>query len=99
MNCYKGKYDALYRGNYRVIKLLVHIMKVLEYVLESLICSQIDINNMQFGFMPERSTIDMYTFFVKCRRNILLGRKKSASLLLNLKRPLPEHVALHFDEL
>ena len=44
-------------------------MKVLEHVLDSLICSQVDINNMQFGFMPGCSTTDViYT---------LLGRRKS----------------------
>ena len=53
MNCYKGKGDALDRGSYRGIKLLDRIMKVLECVLESLIRSQVDINNLQFGFMPD----------------------------------------------
>ena len=33
-------------------------MKVLEQVLKSLICSQVDTNNMQFGFMPGSSTTD-----------------------------------------
>ena len=33
-------------------------VKILEHVLESLIRSQVDINNMQFGFMPGHSTTD-----------------------------------------
>ena len=56
INCYKGKGDATDCGNYRGLKLLEHEMKVLECVLESLIRSLVDINNMQFGFMPGRST-------------------------------------------
>ena len=34
INLYKGKGDALVRGNYRGLKLLEHIMKVLERVVE-----------------------------------------------------------------
>ena len=56
INYYKGKGDATDRGNYKGLKLLEHVMKVLERVLESLIRSQVDINNIQFGFMPVRST-------------------------------------------
>ena len=33
INCYKGKGDATDRGNYRGLKLLDHVMKVLERVL------------------------------------------------------------------
>ena len=46
INCYKGKGDATDLGSYRGLKLLEHVMKVLERVLESLICSQVDINDM-----------------------------------------------------
>ena len=43
--------------NIRGLKLLEHVMEVLERVLER-IRSQVDINNLQFGFMPGRSTTD-----------------------------------------
>ena len=56
INCYKRKGDTTDRGNYRGLKLLQHVMKVLEHVLESLTRSQV--NNMQFGFMPACSTTD-----------------------------------------
>ena len=46
INCYKGKNDATDPGNYRGLKLLEYGMEVLERVLESLLCSQVDINNM-----------------------------------------------------
>ena len=45
--------------NIRGLKLLEHVMEVLERVLERLIRSQVDINNLQFGFMPGRSTTDV----------------------------------------
>ena len=37
-------------------------MKVLERVFESCICSQVDINNMQFGLMSGCSTKDAYMY-------------------------------------
>ena len=40
------------------LKLLGYEMKILERVLESLVRSQVDISDMQFGFMPGRSATD-----------------------------------------
>ena len=57
-NCYKGKGDALVRGNYRGLKLLEHPMKLFERVIEQLIRESISIDDMQFGFMPGRGTTD-----------------------------------------
>ena len=39
INCYTGKGDATDHGNYRDLKLLEHVIKVLERILESLIRS------------------------------------------------------------
>ena len=55
---YTGKGDPLACGSYRGIKLLEHAMKVIERVLEGRIRDQIDIDEMQFGFMPGRGTTD-----------------------------------------
>jgi len=58
VNLYKGKGDALERGNYRGLKLLDQVMKVIERVMESYIRSIVSIDEMQFGFMPGRGTTD-----------------------------------------
>ena len=58
MNIYKGKGDALERGNYRSLKLLDHVMKGIERVIEKIIRERISIDDMQFGFMPGRGTTD-----------------------------------------
>ena len=58
INSCKGKGDATYRENYRGLKLLEHVMNVLERVTESLIHSQVGINKMQFGLTPGHSTTD-----------------------------------------
>lgn len=55
---YKGKGDPLQCGSYRAIKLLDHAMKVYERVLEKRLRSQVELDEMQFGFMPGRSTTD-----------------------------------------
>ena len=52
VNCFKGKCDALIRGNYRGLKLLNQGMKMFERVLEKIIREKVDIAEMQHGFMP-----------------------------------------------
>ena len=46
INCFKGKGDATRCGNYRVLKLLEHTMKVLEDIAEVIIRQQVDIDSM-----------------------------------------------------
>ena len=58
INIYKGKGDALERGNYRGLKLIDHVMKGIERVIEKIIRESISINDMQFGFMPGSGTTD-----------------------------------------
>ena len=58
VNVYKGKGDALERGNYRGIKLLDQVMKIMERVLEDMLRDRVTINDMQFGFMPGKGTTD-----------------------------------------
>ena len=82
INCYKGKGDATDRGNYRGLKLLEHVMKILECVLESLIRSQVDINKCSLVLYLGAALQMRYISFDKWRSNTLLGRRKSTSLLL-----------------
>ena len=58
LNLYKGKGGALNRGNYRGLKLTDQVMKVLERVLDSAIRQMVDINKIQYGFVPGRGTTD-----------------------------------------
>ena len=55
---YKGKGDALERGNYRSLKLTEQVMKILERIVDSLIRQLVSIDNSQFGFVPGRGTTD-----------------------------------------
>ena len=55
---YKGKGDPMECGSYRGIKLLEHAMKVVERIFEQRIRQQIEIDDMQFGFMKSKGTTD-----------------------------------------
>ena len=45
-------------GSYRGIKLLEHDMKVVERIFEHRIRQQIEVDDMQFGFMIGKGTTD-----------------------------------------
>ena len=75
INVYKGKGDALERGNYRGIKLLDQVMKVMERVLEGMIRDRVTISDMQFGFMPGRGTTDAI-FLVRQLQEKYRAKKK-----------------------
>ena len=49
---FKEKGDVMSCGSYREVKLLEHAMKIVERVLERRIRTLVNLNKMQFGFMP-----------------------------------------------
>jgi len=55
---YKGKGDPMECESYRAIQLLEHAMKVVERIFEHRICQQIEVDDMQFGFMKGKGTTD-----------------------------------------
>ena len=55
---FKGKCVIGRCSCHRAVKLLEHGMKVVEMVLAKRLCRIMKVNEMQFGFMPERGTID-----------------------------------------
>lgn len=72
---YKGKGDPLECGSYRGLKLTEVALKVYERVLAMRIRSQVDINAMQFGFMPGRGTTDAI-FIVRQLQEKFLAKKR-----------------------
>ena len=79
LNRYKGKGDATTRGNYRGLKLLEHAMKAFERILEGLIRKQVNIDDMQFGFMPGRGTTDAI-FIARQVQEKFIARNKTLYL-------------------
>ena len=50
VNLYKGKGDALNRGNYRGLKLIEQVISVLERVVEGLIRQRVEIDQMPWHY-------------------------------------------------
>ena len=59
-------------GSYRGIKLLEHAMKVVERIFEHRIRQQIEIDDMQFGFMKGKGTTDAI-FTARCYASAILA--------------------------
>ena len=55
---FKRKGDVMSCGSYRGMKLLEHAMKIVERVLGRRIQTVVNLNEMQFGFMPGKGTVD-----------------------------------------
>ena len=77
ISLYKGKGEALDRGNYWGLKLTENILKVIERIIEDLICNIVKIDDMPFGFMPGRGTTDaifivrqMQEAYIRKNRNL-----------------------------
>ena len=61
---YKGKGDALERGNYCRLKLTEQVMKVLERIVDGLIRQVVSIDDSQFGFVPGTCIGTTHAIFV-----------------------------------
>ena len=72
VNLYKGKGDALNRGNYRGLKLIEQVMKVLEHVVEGLVRQRVEIDEMQCGFMSAVALLMQFLLYVSYRRSTWL---------------------------
>ena len=74
-NNIEGKGDAVELGNFRGLKLLDHLMKVFERVIEKYIREAVNIDDMQFGFMPGKGTMDAI-FITRIMQERFLTKKK-----------------------
>ena len=72
---YKGKGDALERGNYCGLKLTENVMKVMERIVESLIRQLVSTDDSQFGFLPGRSTTDVIFVVRQLQEKYLAANK------------------------
>ena len=86
INIYKGKGDALERGNYRGLKLLDHVMKGIERVIEKIISERISIDDMQFGFMPGRGTTDAIFILRQLQEKHLAKNRKLYFAFVDLEK-------------
>jgi len=78
---YKGKGDPMACGSYRGIKLLEHAMKVVKRIFEHRIWQQIEVDDMQFGFMKGKGTTDAILLYDRYMRIIELTERSSTLAL------------------
>ena len=76
-------------GSHRGIKLLEHAVKILERVLEARLRYQVEIENMQFGFTPGKSTTDSIFIWSQLQEKFY-PRNGNFAFLWTLKRRLSE---------
>ena len=74
------------RGNYRGLKLLDHVMKVIERVAERLIRDIVSINDNQFGFMPGRGTTDAIFILQQMQEKFLNKNKRPFFAFVDLEK-------------
>lgn len=56
---FKGKDEAIDTGNYRGLKLTQHVLKVVKRIIEVIIRDVLNVDVMQFRFIPQCGTIDV----------------------------------------
>ena len=83
---YKGKGDALERGNYRGLKLTEQVMKVLERIVDGLIRQMVSIDDSQFGFVPGRGTTDAIFVVRQLQGKYLTANKRLYMAFVDLEK-------------
>ena len=78
---YKGKGNPIECGSYRGINLLEHAIKVIERIFEHRIWQQIEIDDMQFGFMKGKGTTDAIFMARQMQENFRVKGKNSILVL------------------
>ena len=83
---YKGKGDALERGNCCGLKLTEQVMKVLERIVDSLNRQLVSINDSQFGFIPGRGTTDAIFVVRQLQEKYLAAKKRFYMAFVDLEK-------------
>ena len=80
---FKGKGDAM---SCRGVKLLQHAMKIVEKVLERRLRHMVKVDDMQFGFMPGKGTIDAVFILRRLQEEYLDREKKLYMCFVDLEK-------------
>ena len=83
---YKKKGSVMDCASYRGVKLLEHGMKVVERLLEKRLRRLVKVDQMQFGFISGRSTVDAIFIFRKMQESYLEENKKLFICFVDLEK-------------
>ena len=78
--------DTMECGSYKRIKLLEQGMKVVERILECRIRQQTEIDDIQFGFMKGKETIDAIFIVRQIQENFKVKGKKHYFSFVDLEK-------------
>ena len=82
----KGKGDVKQCGSYRSMKLLEHGIKVVERMLKKRLRTAVNIDEMQMGFMPGKSTVDAIFSVRQVMEKYELAGKKLYMVFVDLEK-------------
>ena len=83
---YNRKGDSMECENHRGIKLMEHIMKLPERIIESKLRKIVKIHKVQFGFMPGKSTIDAIFIIRQVQEKYMEGNRKLYWCFVDLEK-------------
>ena len=86
VSIFKGKGDIRSCSCYLPVKFLEHGMKVVERVLEKTLHCMLSIDEMQFGFMHERGTIDAVFILRRMQEEYQAKGKKLYMYFVDLEK-------------
>ena len=83
---FKGKGDPLNPNCYRGIKLLEHAFKLYEKILDRRLREVVDIDKMQYGFMPGRGTVDAVFVLRRLTQKFTAKNRKLLFVFVDLEK-------------
>ena len=86
IHIFEGKGYIMNCGMCRGVKLLEHAMKIVEKLLEKRLRKIVTIDDMQFGFMPGKGTIDAVFILRRIQEEYLARQKKLYMCLVDLEK-------------
>ena len=82
---FEGKGNPLNSNSCRGIKLIEYAFKLDKYVLDGRLCEVVNIDKMQYGFMPGIGTVDV-VFVLRRLSEILRAKNKLFFIFLDLEK-------------
>ena len=89
---FKGKGDPLNPNSYRGIKLLEHAFKLYEKILDGRLREVVDIDKMQYGFMPGRGILDVVFVLRRLTEKFRAKNKKLFFVFVDLEKAFDQGV-------
>ena len=95
---FNGKGDAMNCGAYRGMKLLEHVMKTVQKVLEMKMRLMVKVDDRQFVFMPGKGAIDAVFILKGLKQKYLDEEKKLIMCFVDPEKAFEEGIGVCNEE-